>query len=427
MNRRSMCAALTAFALALGGCATVDPATASPPGAEVVRYENARWWTPAGFQPGVRFVAAGRFVVDPGRTPARTVDLGDAWITPPFAEAHNHNLEDAASARAMSDAYLAAGILYVKNPNSRATATPGGRALVNRPDTVDAVFSMGGITAPGGHPIRLYGMLSGYYGEPRPGETFEGDAFSLVTSADRIEPVMEALEAQGPDFIKIYLLGSEHHDQPADDGSARSLKGLDPALVPGIVAAAHARGFRVSAHIESAADFRIATAAGVDEINHLPGYAWGRNADAGTYRLTEADARAAARAGVVVVTTTVISRTFGMTPERLAQVQALQVENLRRLHAAGVVVAIGSDSYQSNAAAEVVSLHALGAFAAPELLQLWIDTAAATIFPGRRIGRLEPGYEANLLVLTTDPSLDLSRPPAVRQIYKAGLDITPGR
>ena len=90
-------------------------------------------------------------------------------------------------------------------------------------------------------------------------------------------------------------------------------------------------------------------------------------------------------------------------------------------------MAIGSDSFQTNAVAEVANLQALDVFPTPVLLHLWIDTARATIFPDRRIGRLEPGYEANFLVLGADPSRDLGTPPAVRAIHKAGVDVTPGR
>jgi imidazolonepropionase-like amidohydrolase len=129
----------------------------------------------------------------------------------------------------------------------------------------------------------------------------------------------------------------------------------------------------------------------------------------------------------VVVTTTVISTGFGMAPARLVEVRAVQTENLRRLHAAGVTLAIGSDSFQTNAVAEVANLQALDVFPTPVLLHLWIDTARATIFPDRRIGRLEPGYEANFLVLGADPSRDLGVAPAVRAIHKAGVDVTPGR
>src|SRR5207249_5838999 len=52
-------------------------------------------------------------------------------------------------------------------------------------------------------------------------------------------------------------------------------KGLDPALLPEIVQKAHATGLRVSTHIENAADFHNALVAGVDEINHMPGFRYG--------------------------------------------------------------------------------------------------------------------------------------------------------
>jgi hypothetical protein len=46
------------------------------------------------------------------------------------------------------------------------------------------------------------------------------------------------------------------------------MKGLDPVLLPGIVARARRQRLRVSAHISNAADFHMAVEAGVDEIVH---------------------------------------------------------------------------------------------------------------------------------------------------------------
>jgi hypothetical protein len=60
-------------------------------------------------------------------------------------------------------------------------------------------------------------------------------------------------------------------------------RGLDPALVPLIVARAHAAGLHVSAHVSSAADFRIAVDGGVDQIAHVPGQ---RSNDPSRYLLT---------------------------------------------------------------------------------------------------------------------------------------------
>lgn len=401
--------------------AAVLALSAGAAAAQTTCYEGARWWTPEGFVQGERCVTDGRFASPaPG---ADRVDLGGAWVIPALGEAHNHNLDNPAMAEAMSDVYLAAGILYVKNPNSRLEWTAETRALLNRPDTVDAIFSLGGVTAPGGHPVRLYGFLSRFYGEQRNGETFEGDAFHLVTAEADIAPVLDRLRADGADFVKLYLLGSEHHHDRATDPAWYGMRGVDPALAPAFVQAAHARDLTVAVHVETAGDFRAAVAAGVDEINHLPGYMWETGATAETYRLTDADARAAAEAGVVVVTTTGVANGFARTPEALAAVQALQVENLRRLHQAGVVLAIGSDNYQATAAAEVRNLLDIGAFTAPELLRLWIDTPRASIFPDRMIGRFDPGYEADFVVLSADPLADMTQPLPIAAVHKAGRPI----
>ena len=386
--------------------------------AQTTCYGGARWWTPDGFASGERCVAEGRFVAATADAPR--VDLGGGWVIPALGEAHNHNLDNPAMARAMSDVYLSAGILYVKNPNSRREWTEQTRAVVNQPDTVDAIFSLGGVTAPGGHPVRLYGFLSRFYGPVRDGESFEGDAFHLVTAEADIAPVLDRLKADGADFVKLYLLGSEHHHERAEDPAFYGLRGVDPALAPAFVREAHARDLRVSVHVETADDFRAAVAAGVDEINHLPGYMWESGATAETYRLTEADARAAAEAGIVVVTTTGVANGFARTPDALAAVQALQVENLRRLHDAGVSIAIGSDNYQATAAAEAQNLLDIGAFTPPELLRLWIDTPRVSIFPDRMIGRLDEGYEANFVVLSADPLADMSQPLPVTAVHKAG-------
>lgn len=74
-----------------------------------------------------------------------------------------------------------------------------------------------------------------------------------------------------PDFLKIILVHSEEFARRKDDTTFFRRKGLDPALVPGIVALAQAHALPVSAHVQSAADFRVAVEGGVDQIAHLPG------------------------------------------------------------------------------------------------------------------------------------------------------------
>lgn len=411
MNRAATTALVAAMLLLAGQAGAAE------------RWTNARWWTPSGFQAGERCVDEGRFVRRcPKNAPVK--DFGGAWLIPALGEAHNHNLDVAADdVRAPADGHLAQGVLYVKIPNSRAETTSAARAALAVLDGVEATFSLGGLTGPKGHPERLYGFLSRFYGTPRSGASFEGDAFTTIRTAADAGPAIDRLKTGGADFVKLYLLNSE--DWPARAAVARhdGSRGVDPTLAPAIVKAAHARGLTVAVHVETAFDFRTAVAAGVDEINHLPGYHWEAGATADRYRLTDADAEAAARGGVVVVTTAGISRNFAGPPERTAAVRALQIENLRRLRAAGVTLAIGSDDFQNGAAGEVAYLREIGVFNDTTLLRLWIDTPRASIFPDRKLGRLDPGYEANVTVLSADPSANLDATKAPRAVIKAGREV----
>jgi imidazolonepropionase-like amidohydrolase len=87
----------------------------------------------------------------------------------------------------------------------------------------------------------------------------------------------------------------------------------------------------------------------------------------------------------------------------------LQIHNLATLHRAGVRVAIGSDIHGQDAAPEAAYTAGLGVFTPAEMLRMWSETTPRLIFPARRIGRLEAGYEASLLVLGCDPLVRCSR------------------
>ena len=89
--------------------------------------------------------------------------------------------------------------------------------------------------------------------------------------------------------------------------------GLHPRLVPVIVAKAHAAGLQVTAHVETAEDFRHAVRSGVDEIAPVPRLV--TSAADESARLTEADARLALERHVRVVTTAVAGRGTCLLPK----------------------------------------------------------------------------------------------------------------
>jgi imidazolonepropionase-like amidohydrolase len=91
----------------------------------------------------------------------------------------------------------------------------------------------------------------------------------------------------------------------------------------------------------------------------------------------------------------------------------------------GVAIAIGSDNYGATSVPEALSLAKVQVFDNATLLRMWCETTAATIFPGRKIGQLKPGYEASFLVLTGNPLEDFSNVKKIESRFKQGEVISP--
>ena len=92
MSRQVACA-LALLALA---CTPRPPVTPRSTPAPVVQYRNGLWFDGEVFVRGDRFVRDGLFV--PATTATEVVDLGGQHVVPPFAEAHNHNIDPQGSA-----------------------------------------------------------------------------------------------------------------------------------------------------------------------------------------------------------------------------------------------------------------------------------------------------------------------------------------
>lgn len=357
-----------------------------------------------------------------------SIDLSGKYVIPPFGEAHNHNVEAYPGIDALLKRYLQDGVFYVKNPcNPKATkAKLSGK--INKPTSIDAVFSNGGLTASGGHPIAVAERNLKRGG--RADVWNDGDFYFVVDTAADLDAKWSAILAGQPDFMKTLMQYSEEYRQRKDDPSYFDWKGLDPALLPLIVKRAHAAGLRVSTHVETATDFHHAVVAGVDEVNHLPGFRPHRDDwthyNSSSFRISEADARLAAKKGVVVVTTLVFAIDRILQPregEHPDEVRAVLTDNLRLLNKHGVSIAIGSDSYRQTALVEALNLEKLKVFDNQTLLKMWCESTPATIFPGRKIGRLREGYEASLLALDGDPLEDFTNVTKIATRVKQGTPV----
>jgi len=81
----------------------------------------------------------------------------------------------------------------------------------------------------------------------------------------------------------------------------------------------------------------------------------------------------------------------------------LQRGQIRNLYEAGAKIALGSDGWSTNPLREARYLHAYDVFDNKTLLNIWTQNTPEVIFPDRKIGKLEIGYEASFLVLNNNP------------------------
>lgn len=400
-------------------------ATAEEPALKTYGFVNGRWFDGRNFRDGQFYSAAGVLTSRKPRRVDSVTDLEGKYVIPPFGEAHNHNVEDAGRINELARRYLQEGIYYVKNPNNLPAAKTSLVGKVNTRTSIDVVFANGGLTASGGHPLGV--VKRNLERGAKPEVWAEGGFYFIVDNHADLARKWGRILATKPDFIKTYLQYSEEYEKRRDDDAYLDWRALNPALLPEIVRRAHRAGLRVSTHVETAIDFHHALVAGVDEINHTPGFRpekndWKRY-DAARFKISERDARLAARNGVVIVTTlfSAIEQALQKKEgEPFAAMHDLLVHNLRLLKQHGVRVAIGSDSYRQTSLVEALSLHRLGALDNLTLLKMWCETTATAIFPKRRIGYLKDGYEASFLVLDDDPLRDFANVQRISKRFKQG-------
>jgi imidazolonepropionase-like amidohydrolase len=173
------------------------------------------------------------------------------------------------------------------------------------------------------------------------------------------------------------------------------------------IAAARGRGMRIVAQVNSLADAKAALRAGVDVL--------GSEIDAPIDEEFLTLARS---------TGTVYTATF--TPAKQSQQAAgIRAANLKRVHAAGIPIAVGSAAGE-HGVAHGVSIHAeleamqVAGLATPEVLNAATAGGALALGQTAECGSIERGKRADLLLLDADPSVDIRNLRALRAVVRRG-------
>lgn len=375
-------------------------------------YRNGLWWQGDSFVEQSWYVVNGRLQQQKPETISYTVDLKQQFVIAPFADAHNHNLQNPWLAQRFSQSYKQAGILYglmmCSNGNVKAQTEA---ALADTSLSIELATAC--VTSSDGHPVRMALQPAGDGSEPpKPEDVYDKSVIIIDTPAQITEkwPLIQASQTK---IVKLILVHSEDQSR-RDNENFFGVNGLTPEVVQELVPYLQEQGLRVAAHVESAADFEVAVNAGVDILAHLPGYNWWKGKTADHYRLSDAAIASAAEQNITLITTTSVVDLFTNTSaERKQQIQALQKENLSRLRAAGVPLILGSDRFDANVLTEYSYLTDMQLFEPAELLNMLTRDTARAIFPDRKIGEFRNGYEANFLVLAENP---LEQSQAVKNV-----------
>ena len=402
----------------------------------VTKFEGGSLWLPSsdssqGRSPAT-FTRQDFYVVDQlirfqaSRPVDTVIDLTGQYVIPPLGDAHTHNLDRDWQLSYLPAQYLAEGTFYVLNLTSKANEALSLRPYYAQDSTPDVRFVLQGWTSTLGHPFMAYEPFAMGLNDPaewsahmkdiRESRMDEGNSYIFADSVEAARAQLPDFLAQSPDGMKLYLVDSDQYARNSRDTVAGN-NGLSPTVASYLATAAHEQGLRVYAHVDNAADLRLAVDIGVDCVAHVPGIGWdGDPATRADYFVADSLLWRAVRNDVAVITTV----QWFADADSLSRKVALARDFLQRYHRAGGTLLIGSDRFGATLLPEWRALAALEVFTPAELLTIAASTTPRYIFPERNVGAIRDGYEADFLLLRRNPLASTEAILTIEAKYKAG-------
>ena len=373
----------------------------------------------------VRQIGTAETVHAPEGASVQEIDYGDATILPGLVDSHVH-LNGIGDGRAGDElATLPDEVLTVQSAqNARRHLYSGVTTLRDCGAKNSTTFmlrqavDLGIVPAPrlvlAGRPVAIIGGHLSYFG-------------ATATGVDECRAAVRQLIKEGADFIKITATG----------GSARTSHPLRPSFnveeLRAICDEAHRFGKHAAAHCASSQGMANSLDAGIDTIIH------GVHKDpdgADTYRpdITERIAEQGVfvnpTLGQGVARIRMLEDMQDLTAEQQAELNAARrtsdarMDHFARMRDAGVVMAAGSDSawsyypmgdYQTD-----IEAHAMAGMSNMEAIVSATRDAARSCCIDSLVGTLDPGKQADILVVNGNPLDDLANLRQVADVFLTG-------
>jgi imidazolonepropionase-like amidohydrolase len=264
------------------------------------------------------------------------------------------------------------------------------------------------IATTGGHADPTSGFKPSLMGEPSPAE-------GVINSPDEAREAVRYRYKRGTDVIKITATGGV---------LSLAKSGQNPQFAMNELAAlietANDYGMGVAAHAHGTEGMRRAVVAGVRTIEH------------GTYMTPEIMELMKER-GTFLVPTMLAGKFVGekakvdgyfpdVVRPKAAAIGPVIEETFANAYRAGVRIAFGTDSGVSRHGdnAQEFELMVAGGMSPMEAIQSATVTAAELLFEEDNLGRVEPGYYADIIAVDGNPLEDISLLQKVSFVMKSG-------
>lgn len=404
-------------ALAAGTALAATLLAAAPALAETVAIRAGSVITDAAAEasgPATILVEDGKIVsITPGHSVKadREIDLKTKTVLPGLIDLHTHLTGDPGGDFWKEAVEPEEWGVVVGAKNARITALAGFTTVREAGSGQETAFSLRRGTAEGlipGPRIVAAGPALSIIGGHGDTNGFTPEVNALLDTGFNCTGVVECaakvrLASQnGSDVIKITATGGVLSQQG---------RGLEAHFtfdeMKAIADTAHSLGLKVMAHAHGARGIEQAARAGIDSIEH------------GTY-LDEAAAKVMREKGVVLVPTLMalegVSEGLGKgvyTPvveAKIRAVQPLMNSLVSRARQYGVTVVFGTDAgvYQHGRNAEELGLMRKQGMTDREVLASATTGAAKVLGMESQIGRLAPGYSADIIAVAGNPLKDVT-------------------
>lgn len=349
-----------------------------------------------------RITAVGASIATPAG--AERIDLTGMTLLPGFIDAHTHLTylwSDTTRAPNFLGDYLGSPIVtaFAAARNAEKTLRAGFTTIreMGAPDGIDLALAQAVASGLAEGP-RI--ITAGPIYPPAGGRTdMKWPPDGTAATADEITKKAREYIGQGCDWVKIYATLGTY-----DDTSGTPLYTSDE--IRAAVEVAHPRGRWVAVHAMGLEGARRAVAAGARSLEHGS-------------RLDRATAREMARRGTYLDPTLYHMQWYSdhgaalqYAPgyaERLAALQKEQFASVRLAKEAGVAIACGSDAVYTmhgENAREIVWLTKAG-LSPSDALRSATTVNASLLGLEREIGRIAPGYAADLVAVPGDPTKEI--------------------